>query len=432
MGDRESRANKKSNNHGLSLVELLIAVTILAIIIVPLLHAFVSSARLNLKSQRTMKSTMIAETIMEEFKELSVEELVMLYAPSQSSVSENGIIYTFSLDSADFSEQETDAYRATVVLDPSKYIADFSNLGIPIMGYNKAVVADVSPITMEHSAVYAASPTYDQSVYKIFEERSRAANNIDPTSVSCNAAFFEEKLNRTIQVELSKGANVVDDQGNTIPLARVEITVEYTYNDNASTKALLPTDLKYTVKRKLFENTTTKKALDSVFIIYTPRYKACNPALGAGAKQDTITIRNLSQLETTVSVIRQETDQDATYLPTYLSQKKASITIIEAPVWSGSYTVDTPGAIGLRTNLITTNASNSSTREFALTYQNASGTQRVTGDTAAGIVTLRTAEGKSMDGSAVKSRIFDINVTIFHESDLIKPIATIDGTKIDQ
>ena len=432
MGDRESRANKKNNNHGLSLVELLIAVTILAIIIVPLLHAFVSSARLNLKSQRTMKSTMIAETIMEEFKELSVEELVQLYAPSQSSVSENGILYTFSLDSADFSEQETDAYRATVVLDPSKYSVDFGNPGSPTIGYNKAIVADVSPITMEHSAVYAASPTFDKSVYKIFEARNSSARAIDTTYATCNADFFEEKLNRTISVELSKGANVVDEQGNTIPLARVEMTVEYTYNDNATTKALLPTDLKYTEKRKLFENTTTKKALDSVFIIYTPRYKACNPALGAGAKQDTITIRNLSQLETTVSIIRQETENDATYLPAYLSQKKASITIIEAPTWSGSYTAATPGAILLRTNLITTNALNESTRGFALTYQNASGTQRVTEDTAAEIVTLRTAEGKSMDGSAVKSRIYDIKVTIFHESDLIEPIATIDGTKIDQ
>ena len=418
MGDRESSANKKSNNHGLSLVELLIAVTILAIIIVPLLHAFVSSARLNLKSQRTMKSTMIAETIMEEFKELSVEELMLLYGGSESS----GVV-TFSLDSTDFSEEETDAYRASVILDP---IAAYD-------GYNQTPVVDVSPITMEHSAVYAASSTFDKSVYKIFEERSRAAEAIDSTYVSCDATFFETKLNRTISVELSKGANVVDDQGNIIPLARVEITVEYTYNDNPTIKALLPTDLKYTIKRKLFENTTTKKALDSVFIIYTPRYLACNPTLGAGAKQDTITIRNLSQLETTVSVIRQETDQDATYLPAYLSQKKANITIIEAPVWSGSYTADTPGAILLRTNLITTDpATNVSTPNFALTYQNASGTQRVTGDTAAGIVTLRTAEGKSMDGSAVKNRIFDIKVTIFHESDLIEPIATIDGTKIDQ
>ena len=352
---------------------------------------------------------------------------MLLYGGSESS----GVV-TFSLDSTDFSEEETDAYRATVVLDPGKYSADFGDPGSPKKGYNKAIVADVSAITMEHSAVYAASPTFDQSVYKIFEERSRAANSIDPTYVSCDATFFETKLNRTISVELSKGANVVDDQGNTIPLARVEITVEYTYNDNPTTKALLPTDLKYTIKRKLFENTTTKKALDSVFIIYTPRYLACNPTLGAGAKQDTITIRNLSQLETTVSVIRQETDQDATYLPAYLSQKKANITIIEAPVWSGSYTADTPGAILLRTNLITTNSENKSTPNFALTYQNASGTQRVTGDIAAGIVTLRTAEGKSMDGSAVKNRIYDMEIQVFHEMDPITPMIKMDGTKIDQ
>ena len=423
MGRRE-KTGKKRNNLGLSLVELLIAVTILAIIIVPLLHVFVSSANLNLKSKRVMKATMISENIMEEFKDLTLEELILSYGPTESSG-----VYTFSFDPADFTEDGSDNYQAQVTLDPG------TNPITPGIynTYNQAVVADVNPITMEHSAVYAASPTYDQSVYKIFEERNIAARAIDPTYAICNATFFEEKLNRTITVVISKGSSVLDAQGKTIDQARVEIMVEYTYNDNTTTRALLTTDLKYTNKRELFDNTTTKKALETIFIIYTPRYQACNPALGVAAKEDTIIIRNLNQLETTVSVIRQETDQDSAYLAQYLSQQKAKVTVMESPVWTGSYTIDTPGAISLRSNLITTDpVTNVSTRNFALVYQNASGTNRTTDETAAKIVTLRTAEGKAMDGTAVKNRIYDMTVKVYHESAPTKILASMDGTKIEQ
>ena len=414
---RKEETGKKRNNLGLSLVELLIAVTILAIIIVPLLHVFVSSANLNLKSKRTMKATMISENIMEEFEDLTIEELVLNYGATESSG-----IYTFAFDTTDFTEDGSADYQAEVILDPDTYDV-----------YNQAVVADVNPITMDHSAVYAASPTYDQSVYKIFEERNIAARAIDPTYVVANAAFFEEKLNRTITVVISKGAQVLDAQGKTINQAQVEITVEYTYNDNATTKALLTTDLKYTNKRELFDNTTTKKALETIFIIYTPRYLACNPALGAAAKEDTITIRNLNQLETTLSVIRQETDRDSSYLAQYLSQQKAKVTVMESPVWTGSYTADTPGAISLRSNLITTDpVTNVSTRNFALIYQNATGTNRTTDEIAAKIVTLRTAEGKAMDGTAVKNRIYNMTVKVYHKSAPTKLLASLDGTKIEQ
>ena len=48
MRGEERKLNK---NAGFSLVELLIAVTILAIIVIPLLHMFVTTSRLNGKAK---------------------------------------------------------------------------------------------------------------------------------------------------------------------------------------------------------------------------------------------------------------------------------------------------------------------------------------------------------------------------------------------
>ena len=48
---------RQLNNEGFSLIELLIAIVILSIIVVPLLHSFVTSARTNAKSRNTMHAT---------------------------------------------------------------------------------------------------------------------------------------------------------------------------------------------------------------------------------------------------------------------------------------------------------------------------------------------------------------------------------------
>lgn len=72
----EKRAQKKLNrNAGFSLVELLIAVTILSIIVIPLMHLFLSSARLNVKSRQTLRATTVAQDIMEGLKAYDVDEL---------------------------------------------------------------------------------------------------------------------------------------------------------------------------------------------------------------------------------------------------------------------------------------------------------------------------------------------------------------------
>ncbi len=69
------RAKRRIDNKGMTLVELLLAVTILAIIVVPLLHAFVSSARINRKSRITAKLTTVGQDIMEGLKAYSIEDL---------------------------------------------------------------------------------------------------------------------------------------------------------------------------------------------------------------------------------------------------------------------------------------------------------------------------------------------------------------------
>lgn len=83
MADRrETDMEKKNGNFqqrnkdaGFSLVELLIAVIILAIIVVPMLHGFVTSARMNGKAKQVQRATTVAQDIMEGLKAYDIEEL---------------------------------------------------------------------------------------------------------------------------------------------------------------------------------------------------------------------------------------------------------------------------------------------------------------------------------------------------------------------
>ena len=64
---------KKLNNKGFSLVELIVAIAVLAVIVGPLLKAFVYAARINADSRNNLNSNTIATDIAEGIKANSVE-----------------------------------------------------------------------------------------------------------------------------------------------------------------------------------------------------------------------------------------------------------------------------------------------------------------------------------------------------------------------
>ena len=65
----------KSDNSGLSIVEVLVAVAILAIVFIPLLKTFTQASTINSRAQKLQNVTSLAEGVMEDVKGKSIQEL---------------------------------------------------------------------------------------------------------------------------------------------------------------------------------------------------------------------------------------------------------------------------------------------------------------------------------------------------------------------
>ncbi len=77
MTDKEFLKFKESKNSGFTLIELLIAVAILAVVVAPLLMAFVISTRTNTKARQLLQATDIAENLMETLVDTSLSNLTI-------------------------------------------------------------------------------------------------------------------------------------------------------------------------------------------------------------------------------------------------------------------------------------------------------------------------------------------------------------------
>lgn len=69
----------KENNRGLSLIEVLVAVIILAIVVTPFLHSFVTTANTNRKAKEIHRATVLAQSVVESCKAETLESIAQQF-----------------------------------------------------------------------------------------------------------------------------------------------------------------------------------------------------------------------------------------------------------------------------------------------------------------------------------------------------------------
>lgn len=150
------------SNGGFSLVELLVAISILSIILVPLLGNFIAGAKANAKAKKMQMVTILAQNMIEELKNLTLEDIAKKYKdPVEFETDPTGSIndgsYIFARKNIAYGGYTFDAL---ITLDPTPYQGSDS----PGMetGYNDFQMPILSQVERDENVLAMQSfPTKD-------------------------------------------------------------------------------------------------------------------------------------------------------------------------------------------------------------------------------------------------------------------------------
>ena len=309
----------KKNNKGFTLLELLIAVAVLAIIIVPMLRGFVTSHRVNAKSRHLMRATTLAQNEMEIFEKEKLEDLLdsakfnynIVTKPDETNVNDPGI-YVFEREGIINDDSGMDMFDVRVTLNPERVSASDlyydQNKNTEVMFMN--TVSGVDSATYIQRVRNAVNENGDdEEVYKLYAVRQ---NPDGITGASWTAEMFGQELERTITLKIEK-----EDQ------AGVETNVVKIRYDYTTHYGNVPPEFQnYTTKDKIFFNNAQTLddegnpiPLKSVYLYYAPRYN--DPSVSGTVPDDRIIIENKDKLPVNVYIIRQnlvKADKKDSYL----------------------------------------------------------------------------------------------------------------------
>ena len=433
---QKNNANKM-NNKGFTLLEVLVAVVILAVISVPLLRSFATAAQTNRKAKIEARCTTVAENLAEDFRDMKVEDLIDRYTSSGNVITKKTLTvddaeqeyYTFVLgDLSNISSTLPDDYSAYVSLDSSYYV-----------NANGLNLSQIEPVSVKDCAIYSMKDTSENpsfagaivdpeaEVYRVYMDRNTDARAVPGNHYSAlTVNDLKSLLKRDITISIDKTGtyDVTTDSGvvtDTIDVVSVNVKIEYILQ---SSDFMPSSDVRYTyVDSNLYDNSTSHNALNSVYLFYYPRYKV------ASVGRDDIQVENLENVEANLYIVALDGAADATQRAAFLASGNQKLTIIESPE-----ATQENARLTLRTNMAkdipySHKTGADGTLQMRLTYKNNIGSVNKIGTDAQEYVRAAYIDGKTLSRSDTPKRIYKMNVAIYdmNTGDVISAMAVDPG-----
>ncbi|MGN0342126.1 MAG: prepilin-type N-terminal cleavage/methylation domain-containing protein [Roseburia sp.] len=282
---------KKNKNAGFSLIEVLIAMAIFTVCLVPLLRSFVVVSSTNAKSRQILNASTVAENIIEEIKAEGVTSYVSGISPS-GYVNIDGVdfpAYTVTYNNRTYDGK---TYKAEVTLTPSN---ETYNDGGTEKSLNTQDTAELYTMSNKTDAFYV--------------EETNALNSVALDYVQAHPDKTVSEVVKNIETEYTF---TISDVGGVQSVVQT-VTRDYNgVNLSAETKSI-------------FSSLQTGNELKSLYIFYVPA--------SSGGKEQFI-IDNRDNYPVDVYIVQQSS-----------IIRDASLTILE----TGRTSVDAPTTI--RTNM---------------------------------------------------------------------------------
>lgn len=283
---RAAYKKRKLNNAGFSLVEVLVAVVILAIFSLPVLSTFANAARINAKARKTENANTAINNIVEEAKDTELEDLVgnkgRYNYEITGSATDNKYTVSDARGTKYFTGVDGEKYYITAQFDPSTYTTKTDASGVVVGGGNPnnninstplSVYADVSS---NNNFVFRDDDSDDEAIdwFKRFkagvtrdEIRKTTDVNITFTEVS-DATTVNLKMKQNIIVTVTYEHVKKDAAGNVTRSGYYpdfqKITTMSEYEFVAQKTEISSGVYKYDISGKLKDNAK------NMYIFYTP------------------------------------------------------------------------------------------------------------------------------------------------------------------
>lgn len=240
-------SRKKDSQKGFTLLELLVAVAILAIIAIPLLNAFLVSVQTDVKAKTQMRATTAATNVMEDMKGQTFERITEGRTPD-----ENGV-YTFPV------EQTVDGKLFTVDVTITPDAGGATE-------YNQELLAQVQSFR-ETDGVYVQGKNQNEKFARMLKD------------TGSTAATLYSGIKHVTTVTLERQGDAT----------RVYVDNTYTYQNKTES----------TEQEQIFENTDGTCEIQNVYLFYYPI---------ANSNNNIVVIDNADLLPVNVYLVSQNLD----------------------------------------------------------------------------------------------------------------------------
>ena len=267
-----------NDNSGLSIVEVLVTVAILAIVFVPLLKTFTQASTINARAQKLQNVTSLAEGVMEDVKGKSIQELHDL-AIERADVSflpldadgtltkgnlNNVPPYTVTYENVTATQGitydavvtiSTDNYKSTVRSDARKAnkLSHNDDIG-DVSDANIRELPQINKVDSNRNAVLSWELNkYDNKAL----ENLAAENSVTGSDIATLKDSYKNTAEKYINIEINEDSETSS--------TKVSCEVEYKTGKNASDKSL-----KYLVYTGYFvEPLASEPAGPNIYLFYT-------------------------------------------------------------------------------------------------------------------------------------------------------------------
>lgn len=319
---------RKLGNKGLSLLELLIGITMLAIIVVPVLHAMLTSSTTSSKAKEVRNQTVAAQNILESYEATDIGTIIQTikeHGTPFGSIADTVTVYAineedqYSAVTSDSAEETHGSaykvYMEDVWTDYKTYDAVVTLDAAVYQDRNSVGIVDYKPM----DAVYIQPAPTDESNPDVIAARDFASRGIIDTGLNVSYIQFLDGSNpmtRKVTITIQK----IGDQAGIISCtAKFEYSVTKILAVDDSEPPVMsevPVTYSTTVNSDFYSGSYTddNNGIYGLYFFFYPNVHS-----------DTIEVVNSKNIAMSIYLVRQSSD-NATYAPTIKLMEKASQT----------------------------------------------------------------------------------------------------------